>query len=215
LTLISFCLKIIRALSELVMNIQARDRIGRASAPRAEMIHVQGGMFRMGSDKHYPEEAPAHHVTVDSFWIDCTPVTNRAFRAFVEATGYITFAEIAPDAKDYPGALPHMLKAGSMVFNPPAHAVDLRDWSQWSTFAFGANRRKPYGPGSSIKGLDDHPVVHIAYRRGLRAMGGQRTSERSRVGVRCTWRTRRHGAAHRSARPLSAPAAPMLSPPRQ
>jgi formylglycine-generating enzyme required for sulfatase activity len=128
------------------------------------MIHVQGGTFRMGSDKHYPEEAPAHRVTVDSFWIDCTPVTNRAFGAFIETTGYVTFAEIAPDARDYPGALPHMLKAGSMVFNPPAQAVDLRDWSQWWAFRFGANWRKPYGPGSSIKGLDDHPVVHIAYR---------------------------------------------------
>jgi formylglycine-generating enzyme required for sulfatase activity len=147
-----------------MMNIQARDRIGRASAPRADTIHVQGGTFRMGSDKHYPEEAPAHRVTVDSFWIDCTPVTNRAFGAFIETTGYVTFAEIAPDARDYPGALPHMLKAGSMVFNPPAQAVDLRDWSQWWAFRFGANWRKPYGPGSSIKGLDDHPVVHIAYR---------------------------------------------------
>jgi formylglycine-generating enzyme required for sulfatase activity len=118
----------------------------------------------MGSDKHYFEEAPTHRVSVDGFWIDRTPVTNRAFRAFVEATGYVTFAEIAPQAKDYPGALPHMLKAGSMVFNPPAHAVDLRDWSQWWAFRFGANWRKPYGPGSSIKALDDHPVVHIAYR---------------------------------------------------
>jgi sulfatase modifying factor 1 len=146
------------------MNIQAHDRIGRASAPRADMIHVQGGTFRMGSDKHYPEEAPAHRVTVDGFWIDRTPVTNRAFRPFVEATGYVTFAEIAPQAKDYPGALPHMLKAGSLVFNPPAHAVNLRDWSQWWAFRFGANWRKPYGPGSSIKELDDHPVVHIAYQ---------------------------------------------------
>ena len=96
--------------------------------------------------------------------MDRTPVTNREFRKFVNATGYVTFAEIAPDAKDYPGALPHMLKAGSLVFTPPTHAVDLRNWTQWWRFKFGANWRRPYGPRSSISGLDDHPVVHIAYR---------------------------------------------------
>ncbi|MGO4171234.1 formylglycine-generating enzyme family protein [Bosea sp. TAF32] len=128
------------------------------------MVHLPGGLFRMGSDKHYSEEAPSHRACVDPFWIDVTPVTNRQFRAFVEATGHVTFAEIAPDPKDYPGALPHMLRAGSLMFDPPSHPVDLRDWSQWWTFKFGATWRKPYGAGSSLKGLDDHPVVHVAYR---------------------------------------------------
>jgi sulfatase modifying factor 1 len=128
------------------------------------MVWIDGGTFAMGSNRHYPEEAPAHRVTVSGFFIDPTPVTNRQFRAFVEATGYITFAEIAPDPKDYPGALPHMLKPGSLVFSPPAGPVDLRNWSQWWTFKFGANWRRPYGPGSSIKGLDDYPVVHVAFK---------------------------------------------------
>jgi len=118
----------------------------------------------MGSDRHYPEEAPAHLVTVDDFWIDRTPVTNRQFRKFVNETGYVTVAELKPNADDYPGALPHMLKAGSLVFAPPKDPVDLRDWSQWWNFKFGANWRRPYGPRSSISGFDDHPVVHIAYR---------------------------------------------------
>ena len=125
---------------------------------------VPGGTFRMGSDKHYPEEAPVHRVTVDGFWMDRTPVTNRRFREFVEATGYVTFAEIAPKPEDYPGALPHMLKAGSLVFDPPDHPVDLTHFSNWWSFKFGANWRRPYGKGSSIRGLDDHPVVHISYR---------------------------------------------------
>ncbi|WP_245410976.1 formylglycine-generating enzyme family protein [Microvirga flavescens] len=129
----------------------------------AEMVRIEGGTFRMGSDNHYPEEAPVHRVTVDGFWIDRTPVTNREFSAFVAATGHVTVAETKPDPKDYPGALPHMLKAGSLVFNPPSHPVNLNDWSQWWTFRFGANWRRPYGPGSSIKGLDNHPVVHVAY----------------------------------------------------
>src|ERR1700709_1436151 len=71
---------------------------------------------------------------------------------------------MSQDPRDYPAALPHMLKAGSLIFNPPQDGVDLRDWSQWGTFKFGATWRKPYGSGSSIKGLDDHPVVHVAYR---------------------------------------------------
>ena len=131
---------------------------------RSDVIFVPGGTFRMGSDKHYAEEAPVHSVTVGAFWIDRTPVTNREFRKFVDATGYVTFAEIAPDPKDYPGAMPHMLKAGSLVFDPPGHPVDTRDWMQWWKFKFGANWRLPYGQPSSISGLDDHPVVHVAYR---------------------------------------------------
>jgi formylglycine-generating enzyme required for sulfatase activity len=138
--------------------------IGAISAVLNDMVSITGGTFRMGSDRHYPEEAPVHTVTVSSFWIDRTPVTNRQFRHFVEATGYVTVAEITPDPKDYPGALPHMLKPGSLVFTPPLHPVDLRDWSQWWRFEFGANWRRPHGRGRSNHGLEDHPVVHIAYK---------------------------------------------------
>jgi formylglycine-generating enzyme len=127
------------------------------------MLRIPGGTFRMGSDKHYPEEAPVHSVTVDEFYIDRTPVTNRQFKEFVRATGHVTFAEIPPDPKDYPGALPHMLYAGSLVFSPPAQAVDLRDWSQWWQFMKGADWRHPYGLKSNINVLDSHPVVHVAY----------------------------------------------------
>ncbi|ACE91007.1 formylglycine-generating enzyme family protein [Rhizobium phaseoli] len=136
----------------------------RAARPRdLTMAYIPGGTFRMGSDKYYPEEAPVHRVSVDGFWVDRTPVTNRQFREFVEATGYVTFAEIAPDPRDYPGAPAHLLKAGSAVFLPPNHPVDLGDISKWWTFTFGANWRHPYGKGSSIRKLDDHPVVHVAY----------------------------------------------------
>ncbi|WP_245323915.1 formylglycine-generating enzyme family protein [Bradyrhizobium shewense] len=128
------------------------------------MVFVPGGGFAMGSNSHYPEEAPAHGVSVDSFCIDRTPVTNRQFKEFVRATGYVTFAEDQPDPKDYPGALKHMLYAGSLVFTPPSRVAELRDWSQWWQFTKGATWRHPYGPKSNIKGLDDHPVVHIAYR---------------------------------------------------
>jgi formylglycine-generating enzyme required for sulfatase activity len=135
---------------------------GRSHA--SEMVHISGGTFLMGSDRHYPEEAPVHNVTVAPFRIDRVPVTNLQYREFVEATGYVTVAEIAPDPKDYPGALPHMLKPGSLVFMPPQRRVDLRDWTQWWTFKFGASWRRPYGRGQSNQGLDDHPVVHIAWQ---------------------------------------------------
>src|SRR6476646_2349222 len=126
------------------------------------MVRLPGGTFRMGSDKHYPEEAPAHRVTVDPFWIDRTPVTNRQFKAFARATGHVTFAEIPPDPKNYPGALPHMLYAGSLVFSPPPRVTNLRDWSQWWEFMKGADWRHPYGPKSNINVQDHHPVVHVS-----------------------------------------------------
>src|SRR5207245_10782363 len=55
-----------------------------------------------------------------------SPVTNRQFKKFVKAAGYVTFAEIPPDPKDYPGALPQMLYAGSLVFSPPADRKSTR-----------------------------------------------------------------------------------------
>jgi sulfatase modifying factor 1 len=133
------------------------------SARLAEMIFIPGGEFRMGSDHHYAEEAPSHRVKVDAFWIDRTPVTNRQFKDFVKATGHVTFAEIPPDPKDYPGALPHMLYAGSLVFVPPSRVANLNDWGQWWTFLKGADWRHPYGPKSNINGLDNHPVVHVTF----------------------------------------------------
>ena len=200
------------------VEIDAGEDVAVLTRVSDDMVRIPGGTFRMGSDRHYAEEAPVHRVTVNAFWIDTVPVTNREFRKFVRATGYVTFAEIVPDPKDYPGALPHMLRvrpgsfdgismtcsvvgdryswyaankarqfqwqhpwwypqviemtpnvsgqtlrAGSLVFSPPKYPVDTDDWSQWWTFTFGANWKRPYGPGSSISGLEDHPVVHVAY----------------------------------------------------
>jgi sulfatase modifying factor 1 len=141
------------------------DVSGKA-AP-AGMIRIDGGTFRMGSDHHYPEEAPSHRVSVDGFWIDRTPVTNRDFKIFVNATGYITTAQIIPDISDYPGALPYMLYAGSLVFTPPARIGNHSDWRQWWRFMKGANWRRPYGPKSNIADCDDHPVVHVSYADAL------------------------------------------------
>jgi formylglycine-generating enzyme required for sulfatase activity len=117
----------------------------------------------MGSDAHYPEEAPARRVVVDAFAIDPVPVTNRRFEAFVAATGYATVAERALDPADFPGAPSENLVSGSMVFVPTPGPVDLRHMSQWWVWMPGANWRHPEGRGSSIADRLDHPVVHVAH----------------------------------------------------
>ena len=127
------------------------------------MIRISGGAFWMGSDDHYPEETPARQVSVDGFWIDPVPVTNRQFARFVEETGYVTLAEIAPAAEMYPEADPEMLQAGSAVFVRPGRPVGLRDPFQWWSFTFGANWRCPTGPGSDFRDVADHPVVHVCH----------------------------------------------------
>src|SRR5262245_50210188 len=128
-----------------------------------EMVAISAGSYRMGSDKHYTEEAPTHRVAVDAFWIDRRPVTNREFERFVRETGHVTFAEIAPTLEDYPGAKPEMLLPGSLVFVQPPGPLDTRECTWWH-FVFGADWQHPQGPESSIEGKDDHPVVHVAYR---------------------------------------------------
>ena len=126
------------------------------------MIWIPGGSFLMGSNDHYPEEAPAHLASVEGFWMDKYAVTNEQFAQFVGATGYVTSAERVPNAKDYPGAKPEMLQPASVVFHKTPGRVDLRNHYNWWTYVPGANWRRPEGPRSSIEGKEQHPVVHVA-----------------------------------------------------
>ncbi|WP_240546963.1 formylglycine-generating enzyme family protein [Mesorhizobium tianshanense] len=127
------------------------------------MVWIPGGTFLMGSDEHYPEEAPAHRVKVSGFWMDCHTVTNREFERFVAETGYVTLAERPADPADYPGAIPELLVPSSSMFKKPAQKVDMRNSYNWWVYVSGANWRHPRGPASSIKKLGDHPVVHVAF----------------------------------------------------
>ena len=127
------------------------------------MIRVPGGTFLMGSDRHYPEEAPAHKVSVGAFAIDAHAVTNREFKAFVDATGHVTSAERPVDPALYPGAKPELLVPSSVMFAKTAGPVDLRNPYNWWTYVPGANWRHPRGPASSLDGLWEHPVVHVAF----------------------------------------------------
>ena len=137
-----------------------------AALPRRDgMVRVPGGSFRMGNDDpavgEADEEGPVVTAVVPPLWVDEHEVTNAQFAAFVDATGYVTVAERAPDPKDFPGAPPEALVPGSLVFNAPARA-DLRgEISQWWAYVPGANWRHPEGPGSDLTGRDKHPVVHV------------------------------------------------------
>jgi formylglycine-generating enzyme len=118
------------------------------------MIWVPAGSFSMGSDHAFPEEGPAVQAAVAGFWIDKTEVTNAQFSAFVAATGYRTLAER--------GAKP-----GSAMFQPREDAEAMRSLVNWWQFVEGASWRHPQGPQSSIAGLEQHPVVHVAYEDAL------------------------------------------------
>ncbi|MEX1106106.1 MAG: formylglycine-generating enzyme family protein [Ilumatobacteraceae bacterium] len=126
-------------------------------------VWVPGGSFAMGSDRHYPEESPAHRVVVDGLFVARFPVTNAEFAAFVDDTGYVTVAERPLDPADFPGAPAENLVPGSLVFVPTAGPVDLRHLSQWWVWTPGASWQHPEGPRSSVHGRDHHPVVHVAH----------------------------------------------------
>ncbi|MGY4103051.1 formylglycine-generating enzyme family protein [Nocardia sp. R16R-3T] len=127
------------------------------------MVQISGGSFAMGSEDFFPEERPVHRVRVDAFWIDPHPVTNAAFRRFVKKTGYVTVAERTPAAEDYPDAEPQNLIPGGLVFRPTRGPVPLDNWRRWWRYVPGACWRHPRGPGTTLDGLDRHPVTQVAY----------------------------------------------------
>src|SRR5207342_3239696 len=114
------------------------------------MVELPAGTFRMGSDSFYPEERPVREVSVDGFWIDRHPVTVAEFRRFVQDTGHVTWAELTPEAADYPGAKPELLVPGSLVFRKTQGPVDLNDYKNWWSWTPGADWRHPEGPSSDV-----------------------------------------------------------------
>ena len=147
--------------------------VGDGKNGPAGMVRVPGGEFLMGSDSKMaqPNEKPAHKVRVHAFWMDQHHVTNAEFRKFVEATGYVTTAERAPDWETLRVQLPpgtprppdSAMVAGGMVFVGTPRPVPLQDYSRWWRYVPGADWRHPTGPGSSIEGKDNHPVVQVSY----------------------------------------------------
>lgn len=156
------------------INIRAD---GHSTAPPSVeppgMAWIPGGEFLMGSDDPQadPAERPAHRVRVDGFWMDVTEVTNAKFREFVEATGYATTAERPIDWEQLKNAVPpgtpkppdDRLGPGSLVFSPPGQRVMPAGQPTWWSWVAGASWRHPEGPGSSLEGREDHPVVHVSW----------------------------------------------------
>ncbi len=146
---------------------------GSTRAENPGMVWIPGGEFSMGSDDELSRlnERPVHHVKVDGFFLDITPVTNADFRRFTEATGYETVAEQVPVWEELKKQLPpgtpkpddSLFVAGSMVFVPSNGPVDLRDMANFWQWTPGANWMHPEGPDSDLKGRDNHPVVQIAW----------------------------------------------------
>ena len=123
------------------------------SSQAGGMLRIPGGTFRMGRDDHYREEAPAHDVGVDGFWMSRCAVTNAEFKRFVDETGYVTLAEKPADPANYPGAKPEMLVPSSVMFKKPPSRVDLSNHYNWWVYVPGADWRHPRGPASNIRKL--------------------------------------------------------------
>jgi formylglycine-generating enzyme required for sulfatase activity len=163
-------------------NIPSRFGVVADSAQKIEvsknastvgMISIPAGTYKMGADDNQAadDEYPKHKITVDSFWIDATEVTNAQFAVFVNATHYVTTAELKPNWEELKKQLPpntpkppeDKLVASSLVFTPPNQAVDLNDYAHWWTWVEGANWRHPDGPNSNIKGKENLPVVQVSW----------------------------------------------------
>lgn len=137
------------------------------------MVSIQGGEFMMGADNDQADkdEYPKHKVILDPFWIDQHEVTNDQFARFIESTGYVTTAERKPDWEELKKQLPpgtpkpdeSLLVAASLVFTPQKQEVDLNDYSQWWAWVPGANWKHPEGPGSTIDGKGNYPVIHVSW----------------------------------------------------
>jgi formylglycine-generating enzyme len=122
-----------------------------------ELIALPGGTFRMGTDAPdgFPEdgEGPVREVTVGPFGIDPYCVSNARFAEFVDATGYRTDAERFGWTYVFARFLPGELRKG---------APRPRRTPWWCAVA-GAYWRAPEGPGSTVEGRGDHPVVHVSW----------------------------------------------------
>lgn len=137
------------------------------------MVWIPGGVFTMGSNSPDAkrDEKPPHRVEVHGFWMDETPVTNRQFKKFVDATGYVTTAEKAPTLEEImaqvppgtPEPDPELLVAASLTFKKTEKPVPLYSNRLWWDWTPGANWKHPLGPDSTLEGKEDHPVVQISW----------------------------------------------------
>jgi formylglycine-generating enzyme required for sulfatase activity len=140
---------------------------------RHGMTWIKGGFFSMGSldGQGKFDEYPIHRVKVNGFWMDASPVTNLQFQKFVQATGYVTTAERKPVWEELEKQLPgsaqrpeeDKLVPASLVFFPAGKEISLDNPSQWWSWIAGADWKHPQGPGSTIAGKENYPVVQVSW----------------------------------------------------
>jgi formylglycine-generating enzyme len=135
--------------------------------PDRSEVRIPGGTFLMGSGEHEDEGGAVRRVTVASFSIDRFDVTNAQFAGFVAATGYVTDAERKPNPRDYPEIPRDQLTSGGAVFAPRTDGAPAARDMEWWVFVPGASWRHPHGPGSSIVGHENEPVVQVSYNDAL------------------------------------------------
>lgn len=171
-TLVLICFQILQLTPPLTADSTVSDEALYQSSA-LDMVWIPGGEFMMGSNRQdsREDEKPVHPVKLDGFWMDKTPVTNRQFAKFVQATGYLTTAEKAPSLEEImrqvpPGTPPppkEMLVAGSLVFKKTKNPISLKNALIWWEWKPGADWKHPSGPESTIEGKDDHPVVQVSW----------------------------------------------------
>ena len=120
------------------------------------MALLPGGEFLMGSEDRlaYPDdgEGPVRRVRMPSFRMDVFAVTNAEFARFVDDSGYVTEAERLGSSVVFAGFLADD--------DEPKRGIGRAPW--WRQVA-GADWRHPEGPGSHIRGRENHPVVHLTW----------------------------------------------------
>lgn len=163
------------ALSLLAIIVWTDGAIAKQPSENTKgMRLIHGGTFTMGGvgREARADEFPRHKVFISDFWMDETEVTNAQFKKFCDETGYITTAEKQVSweqiKQDLPPNTPRPpdedLEPGSMVFKAPKEQPsNPRDHTKWWQWTKGADWKHPYGPQSSIDGLEDHPVVQISF----------------------------------------------------
>lgn len=137
-----------------------------ATAVHPGMVWIPGGTLAFG-DTVYPEEQPVRDTPVAGFWMDRTEVSNDAFAAFVQATGYVTVAERAVDPALHPGLPPEMRLPGAVVFTMPNATDGSGRLTQWWRYVPGADWRHPGGPQTDITGRGAFPVVAVTHEDAL------------------------------------------------
>ena len=120
-----------------------------AGAHPKGMRWIPGGTFAMGSEDHYPEEAPVREVDGRRLLARRAPGDEPRVHALRQGDRARDGGRGVPDPSRYPGAEPELLFAGSVVFQRSTGPVDLDDPYQWWSWLRGA-RLAPSGRAGEL-----------------------------------------------------------------